>query len=495
MSRTRSLSATVVGVLITAGSLAAVTPAVATDVPDVDPVLVAGNPSCEDLGYAHGVKWNYPADSTGGTYPLGTGTVTWSTDGTYVTWSSTFGVDAVIVKGGPQANSYVYDPPAESFGDGGLVSPDNRSGDPAGLSHVEFCYDYEVEVTKTAETSLTRTWTWDVEKSADQTELTLSAGQSYVVNYVVTADATAVDSDFAVSGTIMVTNPDPELAAVVESVSDVVSPDIAASVDCGATFPVTLDPGDSLTCSYSTALPDAATRVNTATVTTSGPVGDGSGTAVVDFATATITEVDECADVDDTLAGALGTACGADVPVTFAYPMQIGPFAECGEHTVVNTATTTAQDTGVTSSATWTVTVDVPCVVGCTLTQGYWKTHSEYGPAPYDDTWAMLSDGADTPFFSSGATYHGVLWTPPAGNAYFVLAHQYIAAELNGLNGADDAAVTTTMAQAETLLSTYAPAQVKTSKTLKAQFTALAAALDAYNNGLVGPGHCSEQTT
>ena len=43
-----------------------------------------------------------------------------------------------------------------------------------------------------------------------------------------------------------------------------------------------------------------------------------------------------------------------------------------------------------------TVDVDVPCLGGCTLTPGYWKTHSEFGPAPYDDNWANLPNGAST---------------------------------------------------------------------------------------------------
>jgi hypothetical protein len=30
------------------------------------------------------------------------------------------------------------------------------------------------------------------------------------------------------------------------------------------------------------------------------------------------------------------------------------------------------------------------------------------------------------------------------------------------------------------------------SRTLKQRFVALAATLDAYNNGLLGPGHCDE---
>jgi hypothetical protein len=131
---------------------------------------------------------------------------------------------------------------------------------------------------------------------------------------------------------------------------------------------------------------------------------------------------------------------------------------------------------------------------GCTYTQGYWKTHSEHGPAPYDATWALLPNGADTPFYLSGQTYYQVFHTAPAGNAYYNLAHQWMAAHLNTLNGASvPAAVAAAIASGNSLFSTYTPAQVaalpKSSPT-RAQFIALAALLDDYNNGLTGPGHC-----
>ncbi len=46
-----------------------------------------------------------------------------------------------------------------------------------------------------------------------------------------------------------------------------------------------------------------------------------------------------------------------------------------------------------------------PCNQGCTLTPGYWKTHSRRGPAPYDDTWAQLGPSQETKaFFLSGKT-------------------------------------------------------------------------------------------
>lgn len=157
-------------------------------------------------------------------------------------------------------------------------------------------------------------------------------------------------------------------------------------------------------------------------------------------------------------------------------------------------ATITAIDTGATGAATASVAVTVPCAGGGSLTQGYWKTHSTFGPAPYDDVRAQLPQGANTAFFLSGKTYYQTLWTAPMGNAYFSLAHQYIAAQINGLNGADTSAISAAFAEATTLLQTYTPAQIGALKkgTVRTAFITLAATLDAYNNGVTGPGHCSE---
>jgi hypothetical protein len=139
---------------------------------------------------------------------------------------------------------------------------------------------------------------------------------------------------------------------------------------------------------------------------------------------------------------------------------------------------------------------------GCTLTQGYWKTHSSYGPAPYDDTWELI--GEDTQFFGNYAdppdntdpiTWYEIMQMPPKkGNAYIILSYQYIAAQLNFLAGADPSAVLTEFGQAATLLSTYTwdydwkadPAGVRD------QFISLASTLDEYNNGYIGPGHCED---
>ena len=468
--------------------------AVSSPLASVDPVKKEGNPTCTDLGYLYGIKFNYGGNNPPpGTYPLGTGEVTWSTDGTYVDWSSTFGVDAVIVKGGPNANLYVYQPPAESFGDTGLVSPTNPNNNkPYGLSHVEFCYDYELEVSKTANPTFTRTYDWTIDKAGDQTALELAVGQTYTVNYTVEVKSSHTDSDWAVSGVITITNPDPTYPANITGVSDVVSPDIELMVNCGVPFPYTLYSKETLTCTYSTPLPDATSRTNTATATVSNgsKVGGGSGTKKVIFGSPT-TEVDECITVTDDKYGDHddGKVCYKDLPKEFSYSLDI-KYDVCGVYEFINTASFVTNDTEEKGSDSWTVTVTVPCVSGCTLTQGYWKTHSKYGPAPYDDTWALI--GEDTKFFSSGLSWYQVLWTPPAkGNVYFILAHQYIAAKLNILNGADGSAVSSYLAWAESFFNTYTPSSTLP-KAVRNEAANVASWLDQYNNGLIGPGHCSE---
>jgi hypothetical protein len=463
----------------------------------ITPYVVDGNPTCADLGLGrYSFKVEFPGPGPG-TYVIdaagNTITIT-STDGIHFDWSSTLGMDAVLAKGGPMAYVYAYDP--ESLGDSGLTPPINISnGTPYGISHIDFCFDYEVKVEKTAETSFTRSYGWTLEKSADTSELLLATGQQYLVSYTVTASLGGyTDSDFAVAGTIVVTNPAPE-PATVEAVVDVLDGAVALPVDCGVAFPVQLAPGAELVCTYGSDLADASSHLNVATALTSGFVGPGSGSAAVDFGAAEMAEVDACITVDDTLQGGLGTVCLETVPHAFQYALYLGGYAVCGEYTVDNVASFVADDSGATGSASWSVAIDVACSEGCSLTPGYWKTHSSYGPAPDDDTWALLPQGADTAFFLSGKSYYQVLWTAPLGNAYYVLAHAFIAARLNGLNGADLGAVAGEMQSAQSVFEAYTPAIVgslKKSSALRAYIISLATTLDAYNNGLIGPGHCSE---
>ncbi|MCI0633848.1 MAG: hypothetical protein L0206_08040 [Actinobacteria bacterium] len=98
------------------------------------PVPVPGNPQCSDFGLL-----------------LASGTVTITGDeeqGTQqVAWSSSTPIDAVIVKGGNQANVYFYD---EATSDSGLTAPINPNTlKPFGVSHVDLCFDEDPPTTTT----------------------------------------------------------------------------------------------------------------------------------------------------------------------------------------------------------------------------------------------------------------------------------------------------------------------------------------------------------
>lgn len=130
---------------------------------------------------------------------------------------------------------------------------------------------------------------------------------------------------------------------------------------------------------------------------------------------------------------------------------------------------------------------------GCTYTQGFWKTHSDRGPAPYSDGWqAVGPDEEDTAFFNSGQTWYEVFWTAPrGGNAFYILAHQYMAAKLNVLNGAGSTdAVDDALAGAEALFAGLAAGSTTLATSQRTDALAWASTLDSYNNGVIGPGHC-----
>jgi hypothetical protein len=371
---------------------------------------------------------------------------------------------------------------------------------------------YALDVSKTAQTAFKRTWSWTIDKSADQSALTLAVGQSFLVNYAVTVSASSADSDFVVSGNITVNNPAP-IAATINDVADIVSGGIDASVDCGVTYPYTLAAGGTLICTYSASLPDATSRTNTATATlqnydynydtTSTPAGttDFAGTAAVNFATATITKIHECIDVSDTFGGALGRVCASDAPKTFTYSRQVGPYGTCGSYTVDNTASFAAtDDANYTGSDSWTVNVNVPCQGGCTLTIGYWKTHAGGVGKNADMVTPLLPILLGTPggvksvqVTTANQAITLLSMSGDASNGINKLYAQLLGAKLNIASGASGSAVSSTIAAADAFLATHNAADWNSlTKAQKAQVLAWMTLLDNYNNGLIGPGHCSQ---
>lgn len=150
------------------------------------------------------------------------------------------------------------------------------------------------------------------------------------------------------------------------------------------------------------------------------------------------------------------------------------------------------------------VVVDVDYVFdGCTLTQGYWKNHSDCprnGKGPKrDNTWDSIGPdennqtGENSSFFISEQSYCEVFATNPGhGGKYYILAHQYIAAELNLLNNSNPVDVAQAFNESTKFLETYSPSDVEKSKELQSKCVLLGGVLDKFNNGIIGPGHCDE---
>jgi hypothetical protein len=133
---------------------------------------------------------------------------------------------------------------------------------------------------------------------------------------------------------------------------------------------------------------------------------------------------------------------------------------------------------------------------GCTLTQGYWKTHSALGPAPSDPAWLNIgAAGQNTLFFNTGLSWYTIFNMPPSGgNGFLILAHQYMAAKLNILNGATP---TADVSAAITFAEAYfngkgAGVTSESNATLNNTLKTYAATLESFNSGATGPGHCDD---
>jgi hypothetical protein len=351
-------------------------------------------------------------------------------------------------------------------------------------------------------TTFDRTYTWAVNKTAHNPSLVLAVGQSFNEAYDVTVTNTGyVDSNWKVQDGIHYFG----TSFTPVSLTAVIQPgDIAATVVCPAG-----KLGNTITdlnCTYSADLPDGAARTTVATLT----FADGS-TAVQSFAfdfTADLlpgqpVEFKKCVNASDSYAGALGTVCVADSPKTFSYTRTIGPYATCGEYTVENTAS--LDDDPIhpaTSSAT--VHVTVPCVGGCTRTIGYWKTHAGFGPqadvvTQYLPRYLGTVGGTKTQFVGTAAkavqflSFGGSNNVFDASNGINKLYAQLLAAKLNIASGANGSAVASTISAADAFLAGKDSLNwAGLSKANKNTVLGWMTRLDGYNNGLSGPGHCSE---
>jgi hypothetical protein len=135
----------------------------------------------------------------------------------------------------------------------------------------------------------------------------------------------------------------------------------------------------------------------------------------------------------------------------------------------------------------------MPCrsAEGCTYSQGYWKTHGPEGcnPASSGNLWPLTSMTLGTVVYSD-AQLCSIMQTPAAGNGLITLAHQLIAAKMNIANGSDPTSIAATIASADALIGNLAIPPVGAGFVAPANTAAMTSALDNYNLGATGPGHC-----
>jgi hypothetical protein len=152
--------------VMTVGGLATAQTSTPISGDGVVPILGGTQPTCSDFGYIHGFKidaWDdadFPTGdltftwtagtqngfptllTAGGPFPEVTVTIN-SADGLYLTWQASVYIDAVIVKGGPNSNVYIYPPQPPYNQDTGLSTPAAANA----ISHVEFCVGNPLAVT------------------------------------------------------------------------------------------------------------------------------------------------------------------------------------------------------------------------------------------------------------------------------------------------------------------------------------------------------------
>lgn len=235
----------------------------------------------------------------------------------------------------------------------------------------EFVPTPVVNVTKTATTSLTRTFDWTLTK-----EVSIDAGVTWLPSVAVNkliggsqdylwrltwTRGAPVDSNHVVAGTITVTNPG-ATPVTVNSVADdlTLGGPIPTVVACAAiTFPRVVAAGDSFACSYTTqgAIP-ASNGSNIASAVVENGANDvtyPSPSVPIDWAAAKVTTVDNAASITDANVPALSqsnvVASGSATSTT--------QTVRCGQTTTItNSATLTEGNSQQARDASASITIN-----------------------------------------------------------------------------------------------------------------------------------------
>ena len=222
-----------------------------------------------------------------------------------------------------------------------------------------------------------------------------------------------------------------------------------------------------------------------------------SGNLYFDYSTDNVNGTNPSLYTVNTSTGAL-TAVGSGLGSPFLTLFSVGSTlygidtiatSNIGIYTI-NTTTGIATPTGVIVIGLPSgYTLDTATSISpCPQPQGYWKNNPDAWPVSA----LPMTLGSQT---YTQAELLTILRTPTGkgtkADASLILADQLIAAKLNIANGADGTPVTSTIADADAVLSLYTgklPYRVRTNTTNGRRMVNDAATLESYNNGLLTPG-------
>lgn len=420
-------------------------------------------------------------------------------------WSSSKpGITDLVVRQGANQRRYSY-------------TNDEQCGTnlqaPSGLdiAHIDICYNLEKAILQGLQTaqdsvitsSFERMYNWSVSKTPQTSNQNLAIDQSTTIDYQVAVSETHVDSKYTVNGSITLTNSNTD-----------VDQDLTISQITGIspqpTLPITLAPLEQVTIPYTINPSNQSAGTSYVQITVSRYQTSRTVTQQLNwnFDEATVTLVDECVTVTDSENGLLGQLCApGQTSQTYNLTQVVGPYSTCGPRTINSSSTLTVNDTDTTSSSSATINVAVACPPsnGCTRGVCYWKNNPRSpknvrrhrsGDKLFElgGAWDLLPNQEDTIFFNSSQTWGQVIQTPPSGNAYYILAREYIAATLNELSGANIEVVDNEMDLATALFNQYTPGQIDRlpkHHPVITQLKNLAVKLENFNEGRIGPGSCS----
>lgn len=272
---------------------------------------------------------------------------------------------------------------------------------------VKVCVGKDLTVSKTANPSFTRTYSWGIKKDVDKTKINIPNGGSATFTYTVDITHNAgVDSSWVITGSITITNPN-DWEDIGADVSDAVNNGGACLVEGKLHDTVSVPKSGSVKVDYKCMYflpPTSIDGLNTATATWiqdtyHTPTGSASGNASFAFTTPTKI-VDGSVTVSDNPYGNLGSVTYEDKAlITFTYDQTFnGTPGTCVHYN--NTATFTTNTTQTTGSADKSVEVcvGVDLTVTKSVTAGFTRTYTWGIQKNVDETQINTAEGGTATF-------------------------------------------------------------------------------------------------